>query len=225
MKTLIALACLTALSAHATNYPAPQPTGLTQNVGITSIAAALGVGQGGAGGSGGAGGTSSSSLLNSGNGTGITGGTFGGSGGAGGTIGAGAGSLNLAGASIGSPTITTPKQVGAVAGGSPPQTIGSCRVWLSVFGAKESGTGGGVIPLWRDDDCLRGAAKAHMQRTNEQYIGTYNRDDFLRVDCKIDTLAETQACKELAAREAEVKRAEAVLNDRPMASSSLQLLP
>lgn len=229
--TLIALACLTALTAHATNYP-PTPT-TTNQAGAIAGAAALSrssvrntsttTSAGGAGGSATGGAASITGLMN------MQGATLGGggAGGAGGFVGEGAGALNLSGARIGGGDTNVPKQTPPSYAPAASMPVLSCRPTFGLGLAGSSASGSGGLPWFTNDAiCLHKKRDDTMQAANARRPGTFTQDDFLRNDCTVEGMPETSACKDLAARDSRKSASsEGVGFASPVASTSLQLLP
>lgn len=217
--TLISLACLTALSAHATNYP-PTPT-TTNQAGAIAGAAALSrssvrntsttTSAGGAGGSATGGAASITGQMN------MQGATLGG-GGAGGSLGnVTAGGVHLAGARIGS-DVTMERSAPSIYGATPTQPTQPCaRPGFSIGGSSKDGSGLLSIPTGTDVTCRVDNALTIMSRNP----ALFTAEDRLRVSCKQEDIAETATCKALAERDAKNSAG----TTQAVTSASLQLLP
>lgn len=84
---------------------------------------------------------------------------------------------------------------------TPPATPKSCRIWVSGGGSNDRGTGGGIIPLWKDNECLAVTKVQVMAETNAaaRAMGEpapFKVDSLLAGACQVDGMKEEiPACK------------------------------
>lgn len=221
--TIALLAILACFGAHATGSTPPAPASTSSATSLSGAAAVAGVRSSirsttVSRASGGQGGAATITGL-----TGVSGGTWGG---AGGTVGnLTAGGLDLAGARIGS-DVKVEASAPALYGATPTQPTQPCaRPGFSIGGSSREGSGLLSIPTGTDVTCRVDNALTIMARSP----ALFTAEDRLKVSCKQEDIADTSTCKELARREAETARANAILDGKPMAprqaTASLNLLP
>lgn len=100
---------------------------------------------------------------------------------------------------------------------SAPVQVRNCRLGIGGGGSNTSGSMSAAIIIGNDQTCLSGAATEGMEITNARFPGTFGRDDYLSVQCKVEGMAETKACKEFAER----TRATAALEGQTARTSSV----
>lgn len=96
------------------------------------------------------------------------------------------GSLNLAGAQIGTQERSAPSSF-APAGSAP---VTSCRLFFGVAGSQTGGSLGAGLPMGNDQVCITQAQFALMDR-----LGGFQAEDYLRAACKVEGMSETSRCK------------------------------
>lgn len=84
---------------------------------------------------------------------------------------------------------------------TPPATPKTCRIFIAGSGSNRDGTGGGIVPLWKDNECLAVTKVQVMAETNAaaRAMGArapFGVDSLLAGACQVDGMRdEIPACK------------------------------
>jgi hypothetical protein len=81
-----------------------------------------------------------------------------------------------------------------------PVQVRNCRIGIGGSGATRDGSAAFAIPLGNDQLCLSGGLMDMMQQVNlmSAQMGQnppFRREDFMKIACKIEGMAETEGCK------------------------------
>jgi hypothetical protein len=227
---IIALAVLAALSFSAqatvfgntdnstTNAPVANGGKAESSASAGAIGVGVGVGIGGAGGAGGNAAQQQGQVQGQQQGQTATGGSSDATGGnaTGGNATGGAGG-SATGNGSGNATSVSVKSERSAPGvsASAPVQVRNCRLGIGGGGSNTSGSMTAAIIIGNDQTCLSAAATEAMEVANARYPGTYSRTDYLTMQCKVEGMSDTDACKNFA----EGNRAKALLEGQSRSNS------